>query len=289
VLLLLVATIVLGHQEGDSLSDLLLKLRSDVIEEREDAARRLKAAGKSALPALEVAARSTDAELAGRATEILSFIHARMGEELFKKIEERLVQATSLRFEFRTKIEVKSPKEKHQSGEAFGTVTAKGEGMIRLEGRLRDREQDHPLDTFFAGGRRWDRSQSGEWSESEASPQARKFLARILARVGMFIGLVSSTNRLEERTSPAWEVGEFSYDPRDPGTLSYQVDPWGKERIRMTLVFDSKTLILRRRRCTHVFAKEDYQGTELTLTEEFLQFEYDRDFPDDAFKPPKGK
>ena len=53
---------------------LIKKLGSDVIEEREKAARKLEALGQGAVPALTKAAASDDGEISGRAAYLLRLI-----------------------------------------------------------------------------------------------------------------------------------------------------------------------------------------------------------------------
>jgi len=54
------------------------KLRSDKLEEREEAARKLKDLGNAALPEVEKAAQSADAEVAERARSLLKVIRLRL-------------------------------------------------------------------------------------------------------------------------------------------------------------------------------------------------------------------
>jgi len=74
---------------------LVERLRSDRVEEREEAARRLRALGEAARPALEAAASGGDPETAARAKEVLSRIdfRRRLGARLLAAvpgIEEKL-------------------------------------------------------------------------------------------------------------------------------------------------------------------------------------------------------
>lgn len=72
----------LARQEdpAGNVRELVERLRSEKIEERDDAAKRLKDLGKSALPELQKAAGSRDPEFAGRARHLLKVIALR--EEL---------------------------------------------------------------------------------------------------------------------------------------------------------------------------------------------------------------
>jgi HEAT repeat protein len=82
-------------RQDDAVRPLVEKLRSDSVVEREDAARKLKDLGKAAVPALEKAAASADAEVAGKAKDLLRVIAVteRLTPELRKVmpgVEERI-------------------------------------------------------------------------------------------------------------------------------------------------------------------------------------------------------
>ena len=71
------ALTLLSPQQKDSPVDipaLIKKLRSESIEEREVATRRLKAMGKSALPLLQKAARGKDPEVVSRVRKLIRVI-----------------------------------------------------------------------------------------------------------------------------------------------------------------------------------------------------------------------
>ena len=69
----LLAAALLSFQEPAA-RQLVEQFRSDQVEERDRASRDLKSAGESARPSLEEAARDADAEVAGRARELLDFL-----------------------------------------------------------------------------------------------------------------------------------------------------------------------------------------------------------------------
>ena len=66
-----------GGDPAAQARDLIEKLRSDKVEVREEAARKLKEMGKAALPELEKATMDNDSEVAGRALILLKAINAR--------------------------------------------------------------------------------------------------------------------------------------------------------------------------------------------------------------------
>src|SRR5262245_16693093 len=91
---LLFSLALLGFQEEPG--TLIEKLRSDRIEEREEAARALVRAGKEVIPLLERAAKDPDAEMAARAGRILRVRRVLDGltprfRRLMPRAEERLM------------------------------------------------------------------------------------------------------------------------------------------------------------------------------------------------------
>jgi len=72
-----ISLLALGLQDGGRIKDLIEKLRSDEVAARDEAAKALKELGKAAVPALEEAAKSTDAEVASRAKALLKAIELR--------------------------------------------------------------------------------------------------------------------------------------------------------------------------------------------------------------------
>ena len=83
ILLLLGSAFVVPQEDASQKArDLVRKLHSDNILEREDAAGKLGTLGEAALPALEKAVEGSDPEVAATAKKILGTI----GANLFEKI-----------------------------------------------------------------------------------------------------------------------------------------------------------------------------------------------------------
>ena len=76
-LILATASCFVQDPPSDSVRGLIERLRSDKVEERDAAARRLKDLGKAAVPELERAAKSDDAESSARARNLLRTIDLR--------------------------------------------------------------------------------------------------------------------------------------------------------------------------------------------------------------------
>jgi len=83
--ILLAALLVLQEDAGTRVRGLIEKLRSDRVEERDEASRELHAAGEKAVPLLREAARSGDSEVRARARAVLDRLerdrHGREGDE----------------------------------------------------------------------------------------------------------------------------------------------------------------------------------------------------------------
>jgi HEAT repeat protein len=90
LLLILGGASAAGDEAGDPLRELLEGLRSDRIDQRDAADRKLFDAGPSALPALRRAARDPDAELARRAAALVRRVEASrlLGPSVFRRLPE---------------------------------------------------------------------------------------------------------------------------------------------------------------------------------------------------------
>ncbi len=77
--LILLMLVVGGFQDEKRIAELIEKLRSDDVGTRDDAARALKEIGKPALPALQAAGKSADAEVAAQAKKLARAIEIGAG------------------------------------------------------------------------------------------------------------------------------------------------------------------------------------------------------------------
>src|SRR2546426_340867 len=102
---------------------LIEKLRSETIEERDEAARKLRELGSGAEEELEKATRDKDPEVAGRARTLL-------GEGIFRRIEETLVKARTARIKFRIDADSSIPSEKNK---LWGTLLLKEGNRAHLD------------------------------------------------------------------------------------------------------------------------------------------------------------
>ena len=98
-------SILLALLVPQSSRDLVERLRSDEVEEREEAARLLREMGRPALADLQKASRDADSEVAGRARRLVRLIYGTENFtpallESFPGIEERATQAVISRFLF---------------------------------------------------------------------------------------------------------------------------------------------------------------------------------------------
>src|SRR2546422_762667 len=95
--LLLAAALLLQDKTTDQLIE---QLRSDNVEERSQAREQLKRLSKAVIPALEKAAKGSDAEVVRSAQDILEYIRTAPAAEAFRKIEETLRKAKSIKVVF---------------------------------------------------------------------------------------------------------------------------------------------------------------------------------------------
>src|SRR5262245_1429282 len=98
----ILAALLLLAVQDDPARDLIAKLQSERIDERERASRRLIALGAAAFPELEEAARSKDLELAGRAQSILRVLQEDLAWAEFRKIEGAFKKAKTVNLRFRS-------------------------------------------------------------------------------------------------------------------------------------------------------------------------------------------
>jgi HEAT repeat protein len=106
VLLLLGDGAATGGESGDPLRDLVDRLRSDRIEEREAVARKIVEAGSAALPELRRAARDTDPDLARRAALLVRRVDAAqlLGRALLARLPEAEALLGGARDQDRTRV-----------------------------------------------------------------------------------------------------------------------------------------------------------------------------------------
>lgn len=269
-------------------ADLVEKLRSDKIDEREAAARELRTLGEAALPALEKASRDPDANLARTSLEIAKDIRDRGAEKVLRKIEAAFDRAKTLKLAIR--MEIGEGGEPDKKVEATIDCWIKGE-KVSLEAKVPAREKDSRL---VCDGDRMAIVANGEVRSIEQGwPNAGDRLKVGLLRVG----LIKIERILNRRSGDAEEeadlrkvlqVSDFKLGP-DEGTsksiLFRTSPPGGRESALVTLVYDPATFrVLRRSMQFSAGGKE--QGS---TTETFTEFAPDVEIPDDRFTLPERK
>ncbi len=131
---LLLAALLLLQDRG--IDELIEKLRSDKIEERNDAAAELRKRGEAALPLLEKASRDPNNNLSDAAKELIKDIrdplHAESAEETFRKMDEAIRTAKTIRVTVRFDF-TRGEKKPDFAARPGAAVLLKGEDRVAME------------------------------------------------------------------------------------------------------------------------------------------------------------
>jgi outer membrane lipoprotein-sorting protein len=289
-LVLLSLALLLQEQ---TVPQLLERLGSEKIEEREDAARRLLGLGKTALPELEKAAREGGPDISRRAKAIVKLINPATSLEAFENIEEALLKARSLRIAFKGETLMQSDEGDPERKTTFSGVLLLKEGDKALYSSVREVPGGKRLDTFLVSdGSKMSGSREGG-QNSETPSGLKRALTLALSRMGpcSAAGAVAAAlghlNPLDpgETMESALVVGDFGPLETDGDAkvieFRFKGVKFGTSG-KVRLWYDPKTYAVRKRTLFVASRKT-------TITDVFDEYVLNPDLPDDRFKLPQER
>jgi len=218
------------------------------------------------------------------------FLQDEEAQETFKKIEERIGQAQSLRIKF-------------HSGEDMFQSRNKSSGVLLLQSGNRVRYTENPStrsETWsVSDGQRVQSSRSRLYDEGITGPvpngiapvprELEKNLKDLVSRAGCTlwgIASVACQGKMNSDFSKWVRVSRFKSGENDgeAKTLSYLLEIGQKPRLfNVTLWFDPKSFELLKRKT--VFEMDG--GNQVTVMETYDEFTFDAEIPDEMFTLPE--
>jgi hypothetical protein len=287
--LLLAAILLLQEKSADQLIE---QLRSDKIEERNDATSQLRKLDVKALPALEKAAGDADPEVSRAAKEILREIKGRLdaaaAEKMFRKIEETVDRARALKVRFTMELTEDGRDPIAASGEVWVKTGNKLFVVARVDGPAERKET-----RFIGAGGKMVTERDGKATAPEPTwPDLSVRMTSGFLRVG-----IAALDKIARYHTPAPNeetdikkilvLSDFRTGPDDgeARTLTYRVEAGKAEVLNVTLTYDPLTCRLLKR--TTTLAKRNRH--EATVVEKYEEFTLDAVIPDEKFSFPEEK
>lgn len=275
------------------------KLRSDAVEERDEAARKLKTLGAAALPALKELSKSADADLASRAREIVDAIETALAAQAFRKMEDVLQTAKTVTLSVDVTWRKKNGRFSESRFQGTGTILLKEGGKTRLsikgtvesstkgkENPRREKESWIVCDGTLAEGDYI--ALNGESSGGTRGPAAGKtFFCTLLARGGVGAYTQGWMFNAEPDLDKIARMSELRLEETGKGerVLSYTLEIAGVGSplsVKAWLSEDGRRVLKR------TMTSKD-GGDEREITETYAGLEIDADIPDETFKRPDAK
>lgn len=276
-----IAILLLTTAAQDDVAQLVERLRSEKVEEREEASEKLRALGEKAVPLLRKAAASGDAELVLRAEALLR-PYGPAGT--LRRIEERLARARSLRVRIRVTqavdageeeimVGLLSLKEPNKARMVLGPGYSWRESALQCNGKVV-----------------WD---SLTKRSMEASPKVKECASAGFARAGvdplLFMSFrfadTDGVSALVDQWSDLLVVDDVRFGPEEKGlkTLRYRLSPSPNGNLapaaEMTVWYDPATMLPRRRQ----------KKGSVTAVETYEDWAVDGEIPDELFKLPSDR
>ena len=269
---------------------LIEQLSSDSVEERGQAREQLKRMGKSAIPALEKAAKGNDAEVIQSARDILEYIRTAPAAEAFGKIEETLRKAKTLRVVFKGEESTKGGKTV-----SAGTALTKEGNKVRVSHSQGAAGRE--LTTKIISDGATLAMPLGEHDPDKRKPPRNlsKLIASALARIGIgeafmcirHVSLDDHPGGEEPAPEEIWKISDLQEGPDEDGlkTLLYKVKPIKRDiPLQAKLWYEARTFKLKRRVLT--FESGEVHWTDTEVYEEIV---LDADVPDTTFEFTEGE
>jgi outer membrane lipoprotein-sorting protein len=265
---------------GQSVGELVEKLRSESVEERDDAENQLRKLGKTNLPELEKLSRDRDPEVARRIQGILEPIRTEMGLEILQKLEDSIGKAKTVRVAW--KYEGDGPPGDPARGRGSGLVLLQEGNRLRMELQMNFLGQDHK-GTFISDGKRMSASLDGTPAIVYDPPKTlRTMVGLALVRGGGMLSLSRKEEQDPKTFMPVISARPGEDDGLDK-TIFFTVRlQGGLETGEIKLWYDPKTGSPRKRT---VLIKRGGQGNT-TITETYQEYILDQAIPDEKFVIP---
>ena len=273
---------------------LIEALRSDKVEERDNASRELLKKGSSAVPALRKASAEADIELSGRAKEILDRIGSVNAKAAFDKIEEVIRDAKTLR------IRLKSEVSNRASNMSEPETTALSTGMLLLKtgNRLAQEVQivrggntlgfsviSDGMHVVFSRG-------NASYATAEAPKDLNKRASSVIPIIGAEAPWhIEGGKVLLPDLEKECKFTDFKEEPFEGETkaLSFKVvqqKGGSNDEVKVTLWYESDSYTLLRKTVDIKF-KGTSKSSSATTT--YIEFTLNADIPDEKFKLPEDK
>jgi hypothetical protein len=289
--LLLAAALLMQDKSAEQLIE---ALRSDKVEQRENAALELLKKGSSAVPALRKASADADIEISGRAKEILEKIGSVNAKTAFGKIEEVIRSSKTVRIRFKSEISNRGPNipESQKSVIATGTLLLKAENRLVQEVQIVSGGDTSRFSAISDGTHVVSWRDDASRATAEAPKDLNTCASSVIAIMGAEVpwqiedGKVDLLNLVKE-----CKITDFREEPFEGATkaLSFKVLEKKESAIvelKVTVWYESDSYRLIRRTMDVKFKETSFESSA-TVT--YTDFTLNADIPDEKFKLPEEK
>ena len=273
---------------------LLERLRSDLIEERVEAEKRIEALGPAVLPRVRELAASPDRELAARAARLVAALERAEARDVFDKLEAALHAARTLTLTGEIEWRRKDRAEERVVRGA-GRILIKEGGKMRfsIQGTIETSSKglpnpSKPMDSWLVCDGRTTAmdyvSLNGTLrGENRAPPNGQRYFRTLLARGGIAAIMQGWNMSGEPVADQVAAVADFAWK-RGERTLTYKLELNGARPLAVELRLSDDGRRVLKRVMTHAAGPD-----ETRLTETCDGWEVDAEIPDATFALPAKK